>query len=195
MTEVSHSKKNSIPAMIGAGVVGIFAWAVGNYTGFFLLLPVGLAAVAGFLLSVLAPKNNKPIVPASAIQVGQALWILMGLLATRSVNSLLIRVFVNFDLRLIEPIVFLVFALVLAFEPSIWIVASLAVYQLPSLVINAIAFVDATPNTNEHKALLVHIVFRAAAVGMMIFGLFKLHKDSTAEVSAAIGEIERVRTD
>lgn len=180
--------------MIGAGVATAFGWGVGQYTGFFLLLPLGLAAVAGFLLSVLVPKKNKPILPASAIQVGQALWILMGMLATRSVNSLLIRVFVNFDLRLIEPVVFLVFALVLAFEPSIWIVASLAVYQLPSLVINAIAFADATPNTTEHKALLVHIVFRAAAVGMMIFGLFKLHKDSIAEDSATSGEIKEVKT-
>jgi hypothetical protein len=38
-------------------------------------LPVILAVLAGLVLYVIVPKQNRPIVTASAVQVGQAIWI------------------------------------------------------------------------------------------------------------------------
>ena len=184
MTENSHSQKKSILAMIVAGIASVFGWSVGQYTGFFLLIPVGLAAVAGLLLSVLVRKKNKPMVPASAIQLGHAIWMMMGTFAGFTYNFLLLQIFDKLNPQFIEPIAFLFFGLLLAFRPTIWLVAPLAMYQLPSLVINGIAFAHTMPNTNNHKALLVHVVLRAVAMGLMIFGLVKLHKNSAAEDSA-----------
>ncbi len=169
--------KLSMLALLGGGLGAAVGLAVGPYAGLSLLIPAGFALLVGWALSKAVPAPNKPMVPASAVQAGQGLWMLLGMVLLGQVN-----------LTLIDCAVLLLGALGLAFWPSVVVVALLICYQAVGLVSNGVGFAEATLNTPVHKALLVHLVLRVTAIILMVAGLIKIRKEKTlATVPSASG--------
>jgi hypothetical protein len=82
----------------------------------------------------------------------------------------------QFDLTVIDFVILVAGALGLAFWPSLVLVTGLVCYQAVGLALNGMAFTEATRNTDTHKALLVHLVLRLAAVVLMVYGLIEMGK-------------------
>jgi len=164
-----QAQKPSVLALIGGALgaaVGLgVGLGVGRYAGFALLFPAGFALLVGWVLSKTVPARSKPIIPASAVQAGQALWMLLGMV-----------ILARFDLTLIDFVILTAGAVWLAFWPSVIVVGVLICYQTVRLAVNGLAFAEATPNTDLHKALLVHLVLRVAAVALMVYGLIEIGK-------------------
>ena len=153
------------------GTRAAVGYATGQYAGLALLIPAVLALLVGWGLSTIVPVRNKPMVPASTIQVGHGFWMLLGLFLIAQLNLNLIDVFL-----LGVAAVWLVLAVCLAFWPSIVLVSMLVCYQAVMLAVNGLAFVAATRNTIEHKALLVHLLLRTTAIALMVYGLIEIDK-------------------
>jgi hypothetical protein len=158
-------QKPSVLALIGGGLGAAVGLGVGRYAGLALLIPAGVAFVVGWLLALAVPARNRPVIPASAVQAGHGLWMLVGMIYLS-----------RFDLTLIDFVILVAGAVWLAFRPSVVPVAVLTFYQLVGLLANAVAFAEATRNTDLHKALLVHLVLRVTAVALMVFGLIEFGK-------------------
>ncbi len=65
--------------------------------------------------------------------------------------------------------------------PSVVVVAVLTFYQAFGLVMNGMAFVAAARGTDMHKALVVHLFFRAVAVVAMAWGLVEIARRRVVE--------------
>jgi len=163
MTEdAQQPPKQSVLAMIFGGIGALIGVVVGRYAGFALVIPAAFGLMVGWILSMTVPATSKPVVPASAIQAGHGLWMLLGMVLLSM-----------FGLNLIECAAMIGGAIWLAYSPSVIIVALLICYQAVGIVINGMAFAEATRNTDIHKALMVHLFLRLAAVVTMLYGLIE----------------------
>jgi hypothetical protein len=157
-------------AMIGGAAGAAAGYAVSQYTGPMALIPLGGTLLFGLLAAKVVRPATKPMVPGFAVQVGQLLWFIIGAVATGQYRSVL--------LDLIILAIGLVWLLA---RPGLGPVLLLGIYQGISFVINAAVFASTPIGSVEHKALLVHLIFRAAAVVLMIAGLRRSRTDKTAE--------------
>jgi hypothetical protein len=158
-------KKPSVPALIVGGIGAVVGVVVGQYAGAMLLFPGGFALLAGWVFSKTVPEENKPMVPASAVQAGQGLWMLLSMVLLS-----------QFDLIVVDFVILAVGAIWLAFRPSAVLVAALICYQAFGMALNGMAFAQAAPRSVVHRALLVHLVLRATAIVLMVFGLIQIEK-------------------
>jgi hypothetical protein len=163
------SKKPSVLGMVGGVVGAAVGYAVGAYATFALLIPAGLAILVGWILAKSVPAANKPMVAASAVQAGHGLWMLFGIVMLSQYGP-----------ALIDPVILVGGAVWLALRPSIMPVALLACYQVAGLAVNGIAISATTLNTPMHKALVVHILLRVAALALMVYGLIAISKQNAA---------------
>jgi hypothetical protein len=155
-------------AMIG-GVAGAAAgYIVSQYTGLMALIPLGGALLFGLIAAKVVGPAARPMVPGFAVQAGQWLWFLVGAVATGQYQSVL--------LDLIILAIGLVWLLA---RPGLGPVLLLGIYQVISVVINAATFASAAVGSVEHKALLIHLIFRVAAVVLMVAGLRRPRTDQT----------------
>jgi hypothetical protein len=185
------SRKPSILAGV-VGVLGVIVGiGVGQYAGLTLLFPLVLACAAGWLLFRLGRQEVGPMIPAAGVLVGHGLWMLVGLI--------LLQVF---DYNLIDVALLVGGGIWLTLRPSILAVTVLTLYELVGLVMNGLLFALATPGADIHKALLVHILLRVLGVGLMLFGIVQMRKQSEApgETGAALEtdknegkEVKRIR--
>ena len=149
--------------IIGTGI-GI---VLGRYAGMNLLIPLGFALAAGFVLSKLLSGDRKTFVMPLAVQCGHACWFALGAAILHQWNAVLP------DLA-----VFAIGLTWLTIAPG-WIpVALLAAYHLFALTINWQGILAEPFGTNLHKAMSVHIVLRIAAVTTMVYSVIQARKQS-----------------
>jgi Flp pilus assembly protein TadD len=178
---------------IGGAIIGT---VVGRYSGLNLLIPLGFALLAGWIAWKTVADVKRPMVFAFAVQVGHGLWMasgmfLLGLLASAN-NMPSVRPSGPATLML-EPWLFnlLDIAILLGgltwllIRPGLAAVLCLSLYQAVGLGVNTAAFSGAAMGSLEHKALLVHLILRTAAIVLMYLGLYRIGK-----LAAANGEGE-----
>jgi hypothetical protein len=141
---------------VGSVVGTLAGWAVGMYTGAFLLIPLVCTAVVFFVAWKFLPQDRRIVVPSLSVQVGHLLWLVIGILITRTMGANIIDV-----VWLLAGLIWLVKR---PGRGPIWL---LGIYQIISLAINVYIFAHAAVGTTAHKALLVHIIWRLLALGLM----------------------------
>ena len=160
---------NPKPFALVAGIVASIVGAVvGRYSGMHLLIPLGLAVVAGAIGSKLGPKKSKPMVAAFAVQAGHGLSMALGL-----------ALLGTFDLNVLDVVVVFIGVTLLLFRPGLFPVLLLSTYQLAALALNLFTLASAEFGSDLHKALLVHVIFRALGLVLMIIGLYKIRKPAS----------------
>jgi len=160
-TDTTDSKTKYGPVMWAAGIIGMLA---GRYAGINLLIPLAGAAIAFYALKRLAPAQKAIWFGAISVQVGHAVWFIVGIAITGQFNTIL------------DPIILLLGALWLVVKPGAAPVIVLSLFQLAAIAYNLHLFLGTEFGTNPNKALFVHIIFRAMALGFMAFALYKSRK-------------------
>jgi hypothetical protein len=140
-----------------SSLLGLPAIAVGIYTQLDLLIPLGAAALIGFLLWKTRFLKDSLLIQAVSVQGGHAVWMLVGMLL------------VTFGTALrIEVLAYALAVLVLAFHPRKWTAVILLVYQFTGLLINVINLWAAPIGGAVSRALVAHVSFRVAAIVLLI---------------------------
>ncbi len=157
------------------GILGVLAASlVGRYAGFAAVIPIGGMSVALAIGSRVAMGKARHFLTAISVQSGHVAWFLVGLIVMTSSDAV---PSVGFQLW-IEVSVVIAGLIWLYRKPGFGPVISLTAWQLFSLLVNLQSFAQADVGTLEHKALLVHVVLRIAAISWMISGLIALRKEA-----------------
>ncbi|MGH7383995.1 MAG: hypothetical protein ACREKG_02365 [Candidatus Rokuibacteriota bacterium] len=135
---------------IVAAVVGI---AAGVYSGIHLLIPLVFTGLAWWAGRKLLPGRPPDFVAAAAVQAGHLLWIATGLVVIGALTVDLV------DIALLLGGVVWLLA-----KPGLVPVIVLTVYQAVALLINLFAFLNFPIGENLHRALLIHLIWRALAL-------------------------------
>ena len=153
-------------------VLRIIGWiagaAIGNYSGINMLIPLFVTGVVWLIGTKLLKDERKKIVPVLSVNAGHFLWLALALflMGTDALSSFGGDIF------------FYVIGLTwLLKRPSLGALYFLGAFQLVSLGINGYAFVEAAIGSVAHKALLVHVIWRALSL-FFIFKLFLLFRNS-----------------
>ncbi len=145
---------------IAGGLLGLL---VGRYAGLALLIPLG----ASFGIYAIARKfvkgTREIILPAFSVQAGHLVWFCVGMLATQQFGS-----------NLLDVVVFGIGLTWLIRSPSKRPLLVLNVFQALALVINGVAISEVEWGTAAHRALTVHIIFRAVAIALNVMAIRKL---------------------
>jgi len=165
-TGTTDSKTKYGPVTWVAGIIGMLA---GRYAGINLLIPLAGAAIAFYALKRFAPAQKAIWFGAISVQVGHAIWFIVGIAISGQVNTIM------------DPAILLVGVLWLLAKPGAAPVVVLSVFQLAALAYNSHMFLGTEFGTNPNKALFVHIIFRAMALGLMAFALYKASKAPSVE--------------
>lgn len=136
-----------------AAVVGI---AAGVYSGIHLLLPLALTALAWWTVRKLLPYRQPDFALAAAVQAGHMLWITIGLVVIGALT-----------VDLVDIAILLAGVVWLLARPGLAAVVVLTIYQVAALLINVAAFLAMPIGENLHRALLIHIIWRALALIFM----------------------------
>ncbi len=159
---------------VGGAIVGV---AVGTYSGINLLLPLAAALLCGWLAYKWVKPEAKSMVPAFAVQAGHGLWMLLGVIVVGVFNP-----------TLLDVVILAAGLTWLLARPGLGPVVLLGAYQCISFVINLQAFLAADVGSDIHRALLVHLIFRALGVALMVMGLQKLRGQSALPVGPPLAE-------
>ena len=176
IADFASPKKSSPAAMIVGPIAAIVGALIGKYAAFNLLIPIVAGALAGAIAFKATPPSRKPIIPAFAIQAGHFAWMLFG--------ALLLH---RFDLGLLDLAILAAGLTWLLVRPGLPPILFLGAYQFLALIINAYSFFHATFGTSAHKALLVHLCLRIAALTTMILGLLQLRRAAAQSTLTAPG--------
>ncbi len=130
--------------------------AVGQYTGLYLMLPLGAAAAAWWASRKLLPESRRLLAPAFSAQAGHGMWLAMGLMVLGSLNA-----------NALDPVLLIIGLAWLVAKPGNGPLYFLAALQSLSLVLNALTFMAEDAGTPAHKALLVHLIFRITSLGLL----------------------------
>jgi hypothetical protein len=151
---------------IGGAIVGaVIGFVLGSHAGINLLLPAVVAAIVFWVALKTAPLSFQPMALAFAVQAGQVLWMIAGLIYLQRV-----------DVSAVDVLIILAGLGWLLFRPGLPPVIFLTLFQLVALGINLYSF-DAVPEDSpEEKALAAHILLRILSIVLMIGGLRLLRK-------------------
>jgi hypothetical protein len=153
------------------GVIGSIAgFAAGAYAGVNLLVPAIVGSIAAFLLRKTGPAKDWLMITAAAVQIGHAVWILLG--------SAFIAAGPGFY---VEVIFYAVFVAILIWRQAKWTMIVLICYQAFGLVVNSIAFINAPIGSFPSRALGMHLALRGTAVICMALLLRRKPRESFVE--------------
>ena len=170
MNPSDSPKKDSIGNK-ALGIIGtLIGLAVGRYSGINLLLPLAATALLWWGGKKLLKGERLLFLPALSLQGGHLLWMAFGLFYAGQFNDLILDIVV-----LIAGLIWLVS------KPSLGPVLLLGIFQALALIINASVFLSAELGSTEHKALLVHIIWRLLALFYMGQGYLQLRRKRNAE--------------
>ncbi|MDP3028568.1 MAG: hypothetical protein Q8O04_03570 [Deltaproteobacteria bacterium] len=159
--------KESVVSKVLNWIVIIVAILIGRYSGISMLIPIIGASVVWVILRKVAPRAKQVWVPAIAVQAGHASWMIFGFLLLRELNA-----------NIADPI-FLVGGLVwLYMRPRIGPLVLLGVFQAWGIAYNGYIFQSVEVSSPEHKALLVHIIFRVIALGAMAHAFYASRREA-----------------
>jgi hypothetical protein len=152
--EISAQKKKALQTL--GGIVGA---GLGIYSGIHVMIPIVAASGAWWVGKKFLPPARLPFLPAIAVQTGHLFWILLGVLYLG-----------RLDEGLIDVVVLGVGLSWLIVRPGLGPLILLTLFQAAALVANGYLFAEADFGTNQHKALLIHIVLRVVALFSMWYG-------------------------
>lgn len=171
MSEQAKSRKVGVRALgWGGAILGLL---FGRYAGINLLIPLVGAAITFYALKKLAPPRKSAWFPAISIQTGHAIWFIVGLAILGKLNA-----------NAFDPIFLLLGSLWLFARPGAVAVIVLSTLQLLALAYNVYVFTGTAFGTAPNEALSVHIVFRALAIGFMVFAWVSCRRAISAVVSS-----------
>ena len=156
-TEAKNGKLRSSLITWPAIIVGLI---IGRYTGINLLIPLAGAAITFYVLKKFGPPQKAYWFPAISVQTGHAIWFIVGLAILGQLNA-----------NILDPAFLLLGSLWLFLKPGTVPVCVLSALQFAALAYNAYIFAGTAFGTSANEALTVHIIFRALAIGLMIFAL------------------------
>ncbi len=162
MSNLTSGPKKT-PWSQATGIVGgVVGAAIGLYSGIILLIPLFATGLVFWAGVKIIKGEKKMILPAFSVNAGHFVLLAsaMVLLGARAFSA------VGADL-----VAYVVGLAWLFIKPSRGPLYLLGIYQLLSLGVNGYAFAEATIGSAAHKALLVHIIWRALAL-FLIFRLF-----------------------
>lgn len=157
MGESINEKKEKITLKVRNAAGWIAGAAVGAYTGINLLLPLFATSGVWWSSKKLLTGEKKLIIPALSVNAGHFLWLSAGILLIGVSGA-----------NIAEALIYASGLLWLVKKPSAGPLYLLGTYQALSLMINADAFADAAVGSAGHKALLVHLIWRAMALFFMV---------------------------
>jgi len=178
-TPADRAVRPALPQSVSIGV-GVVAAAVGYYLRFTMLVPVALMALPACALKAILPAPSQPIMPAAAVQIGQGLWMLVGMIILN-----------RYDLALADVIILAAGVVWLTWQPGIVSAGLLACYQVFGLGVNVLALDQSVVHSAEFKGLLMHILIRIVALITMAIGVLQIRQNQGAEgVEAAMADID-----
>jgi len=160
--------------------LGIISWIVGAsigiYSGINLLIPLFATGAVWWAGSKLLKDEKRMILPAFSVNAGHFLWlalalVLIGAGAFATVGSDLIVYFIG-----------LVWLLK---KPSLGPLYLLGIFQLASLGINGYSLAEAAIGSAQHKALLIHVIWRALALFFIVKLFLVLRRKPKTDVAVA----------
>jgi hypothetical protein len=171
--------KKQSPIQVIGGIVGaVVGLVVGRYTALNLVIPTALALLVGWIGSRTFGARSKPFLVAFALQAGHALWMLLGAVLLNTYSP------VALDLM-----IYAIGLLWLLLQPGIGPVVLLTLYQAVGIALNASQLAAAEVGSNPHKALVVHLIFRAVAVVMMLLPLYQERRRAKVRVPELTGQL------
>jgi hypothetical protein len=117
------------------------------------------------------------MLPAIAVQGGQGLWMLFGFIMLHVMNQ-----------NALDVVILAAGLSWLLVRPGVAPVILLVTYQILAFAVNLTNFLAASVGSTAHKALLVHLVFRVAAVLLMVNGLQQMRRRKTSAVGLPLTE-------
>jgi hypothetical protein len=167
----AQPQQNVSPLKVAVAIPGgILGWVVGNYAGFNLVIPVVLALIIGLIASRVVNEQSRTMLPAFALQAGHMLWMLLEILYAGAFHPAILHVI----------IVAIGLGWLIA-RPGLLPVILLSLFQTLAFLINFNWFLSAPVGSVQHKALVVHLLFRVLAIILMWHGLYRLRKVTEAE--------------
>lgn len=161
-----EKKKQSVGEVATLLIGSLLGIAIGKYSWAQLWLPSLSAWLIFFLGKKFIPLNKKHWLLPLSIQMGHFSWLFVGFLFIGE----------NQALEILPDIIIMFGAIVwLYLKPGFWPFAVLMGYQVISTLLNAYVFLNVEFGTLPHKAILIHIIFRLAAI-VTSFMAYKEHK-------------------
>lgn len=161
---MAGTKKTSPGTVLGniAGWLG--GWVLAQYTGSNLWVPAGtmLVALLVFAKTALRPPH---FAAAIAVIVGHLTWFVFGAVFTGMWAPVIL------DVVLIGAGVVWLWA-----RPGLGPCLTLVGLEIATLVVNVVAILGVAVGSPEHRALVVHLLFRVLALVALAFGYRKLSK-------------------
>ncbi len=157
MSESVEVKKEGLALKARSTAGWILGAAVGTYSGIYLLIPLFATGIVWWACTKLLSDEKRLIIPALSVNAGHFLWLGLGVALTGVLNA-----------NSADLLVYAVGLLWLIKKPSVGPLYLLGAYQALSLAVNAVAFADAVVGSSDHKALLVHLIWRALALFLMV---------------------------
>ncbi len=151
-----HAPSNPPPngpkglAQLAMSAVGLLA---GLYAGIHVLVPGAAIGAVWWLGSRWWQPAQPAYLHALATQAGHLVWMGLGMALTR-----------NWDATLGDVVVLAVALGWLWLRPGRWPLGILVVYQVVSLAVNGFMLIEQPVGSMPHKALVVHIGLRVAAL-------------------------------
>jgi hypothetical protein len=174
MTELPVRAPKGVGFKVFGILGGVVGAAVGQYAGVDLLIPLLSMALVWWGGSKLLKDDRKEILPTFAVNAGHFLWLSLGLFLLGA------QAFANLGLDLILYTIGLAWLLK---KPSFGSLILLGIYQAVSLGVNVYSLALAGVGSGEHKALLVHVIWRAMALFFIAKLMFTLRRESVSSVS------------
>lgn len=149
----------------GLGLLWIGGASVGMYTGIHLLIPLGLFVFVMWIGNKRLDTNQLNYLPSIAVQFGQFIWLLIGIVISGQFNT-----------NLIDAVIVAVGLVWLLAKPGFLPIVFLSLFQIFALAINVLAITEVSIGSTSHKGLVVHIIFRIMAVILMWQAYLRIKK-------------------
>jgi hypothetical protein len=155
----------SIEKKPNSGLFGLAAGlAVGLYSGIYLLLLLLPTLLIRWVAGKFLKPAAQPYLLSIATQAGQTLLLFTFVLILPLSASTLVQ----FDLFVLVDVVLPAVGLIwLIAKPGKWPIAALTIFQIFALLQNAFNFSEMVVGTQNHKALVVHMIWRICAIFFM----------------------------
>ncbi|WP_431289060.1 hypothetical protein [Roseateles chitinivorans] len=159
-------------------VKGVLASVVGGVTGIYaglvILAPLAFTGVAWFIGSKLLKPRVPTYLPAIAIQIGHLCWLALGMAILGTLGA-------NF----LDVVMLGIGVTWLWLRPGLWPVVLLTAFQVLGLVVNVMAIAPHSVGSLMHKALVVHIAWRLAAMSYMWWAYLGARRQSVPSIEEA----------
>jgi hypothetical protein len=157
MSESAELKKEGLASKAGSAAGWVGGAAVGTYSGINLLIPLFATGGVWWVSTRLLRDEKKLIIPALSVNAGHFLWLGLGIALTGALNA-----------NVADLLVYAIGLLWLIKMPSTGPLYLLGAYQSLSFTVNAVAFAGAAIGSSDHKALLVHLIWRGIALFLIV---------------------------